>query len=111
MLPSTRPYDDHQPQGPFYLDAEPQYSCSSKDCDAVAWEPGEHHECIACKRRFCADCLIAIGPEKYCPTCAKCACGQPAITSCDECGRVGCQKCIGDSNFCKACADPRARVA
>lgn len=103
MLPSSRAYADSRPQAPFFDPPEPQYQCSAADCDATAWTPEEHHQCIACKRRFCCDCLIAIGPEKYCPACAKCVCGGLAIDACNECGEVKCAKCLGDSSFCKFC--------
>jgi hypothetical protein len=83
--------------------AEPQFPCATPECDAVAWEPCEFHECIVCKRRFCADCLVAIGGEKYCPEHAVCACGAPAIDSCMECGAVLCGGCLGDFTECKSC--------
>src|SRR6185503_764214 len=95
-----REYDRFRTQAPFFDPPEPQYQCSSPDCDATAWTPEEHHQCIACKRRFCADCLLALGVEKYCPTCAKCACGGLAIDACMECGAVKCDKCLGDFNEC-----------
>ncbi len=79
------------PSGPEYdRGSEPQYSCSAADCDATAWTPEEHHECIVCKRRFCADCLIAIGGEKFCQEHAICKCGGLAIASCDDCGDLLC---------------------
>jgi hypothetical protein len=83
--------------------AEPQYGCSATDCGAAAWTPEEHHACIGCSKRFCADHLIAIGGEKYCAACAKCACGELAIDSCNECGALQCGKCLGDFNECKPC--------
>ena len=102
------------PSGPVYdSGAEPQYICSTKDCGAEAWPPEEHHQCIVCKKRFCSDCLIVLGSEKYCDGCAKCSCGQPALISCDECGKLLCADHLAVSPVlteCKPCAET-ARVA
>ena len=82
-------FDDSRPQAPFYNPPEPQFECAGS-CGYHAWTPDEMLECIVCKRRFCADCLIAIGPEKYCQDHAKCKCGEPAIVACDDCGDLIC---------------------
>ncbi len=91
--------------------AEPQFDCASS-CGYKAWTPDEMAQCITCSKRFCADCLVAIGMEKYCREHAKCACGQPAIESCMECGKVVCDKCLrnvehrngADTVCCEVCA-------
>jgi len=88
-------------------ETEPLYFCAS-GCGYDAWEPEELHKCIVCQKRFCPDCLISIGGEKFCPDHAKCPCGTPAIASCDDCGAVLCDGCLGDSNYCIACT---AKVA
>lgn len=85
----------------YWNPADPEFKCAG--CDAPAWTLEEHHKCIVCSKRFCADCLVAIGEEKYCPEHAKCSCGRLAIEACGECGEVLCDKCIGDSNFCRRC--------
>jgi hypothetical protein len=99
LLPANR-----LPSGPVYDEGrEPQIHCSEKGCQYLAYEPGELGQCIECGRRFCGDHLTAIGSEKYCSDHAKCACGQPAIESCVECGEVKCERCIGDRDLCEVC--------
>lgn len=90
---------------------EPSFICSEPGCTAGAWTPEEHHQCIACKRRFCADCLLAIGGEKFCTSCAKCVCGERAIESCGDCGALLCSKCIGDREYCGRCDVKSLEVA
>ena len=102
-------YEDQKGDFSQGLMAEPEYSCAA-GCGYTAWTPSEMAACITCSRRFCADCLIAIGPEKYCPACALCACGKPAIESCMECGVVLCDGCIGDGEFCKECQGKAVRA-
>ena len=92
------------------LMAEPEFTCSQEHCEYTAWTPKEMHPCITCKKRFCADHLIAIAGEKFCTEHAKCACGQPAIEACMECGVVLCDGCIGDEEYCKACQGKAVRV-
>ncbi len=84
-------------------DAEPEYQCAQEHCDYAAWTPEEMHQCITCKKRFCADCLVAIGGEKFCTEHAKCSCGQPAIEACMECGTVLCDKCLKNVEHVNGC--------
>ena len=68
--------------------AEPEFECAG--CNSPAWTPEEMPKCITCGKRFCADCLVSIGGEKFCIEHARCKCGQPAIVSCDDCGDLCC---------------------
>jgi hypothetical protein len=109
ILPANR-----FPSGPAYDEGrEPQYICSRKLCGYLAWTPDELHACIVCKWAFCADHLREIGGEKYCEDCANCACGQPALISCDECGTLVCDRHMlihPVLNLCNKCSET-ARVA
>jgi len=103
MLPTNKPYDDSVAQPPFYNPPEPQYDCAS-GCGYAAWEPGELHACIVCQKRFCKDCLVSLGGELFCQEHARCACGQPGIDTCVDCGAVKCGTClVKDQDFCEVC--------
>lgn len=110
-------------QGSIYTDrrnfnfdnAEPQFGCSTPECQNASWHEDDYAQCEVCLKRHCPDCTLKFEHILFCKACALCdSCKAPATGLCVECGDLVCAEhstAKGASKLCTNCDSTARRVA